>query len=87
MKIDNNEISFTGLSQLPDRLLTEMYKDQKTRERNRFEMIREYTNDTDIEKLKTILYKYPQKTYFFGGKMFKKEDIEAYIEYRAKEWV
>lgn len=87
MIIDNNEISFTGLRQLPDRLLTEMYKDQKARERNRFEIIREYTNDADIEQLKTILYKHPQKTYFFGGKMFRIEDIEAYIEYRAKEWI
>lgn len=69
------------------RVLTEIYKVQKERERNRFEKIREYTNDVDIEKLKTLLYKHPQKTYIFGGKMLKKEDIEAYIEYRTKEWI
>lgn len=87
MIIDNNEINFAGLRQLPDRLLTEMYKDQKERERKRFEVIREYTNDCDIEKLQTILYKHPQNTYIFGEKRFKIEDIEAYIEYRTKEWI
>lgn len=87
MIIDNNEISFAGFRELPDRLLLEMYKDQKARERNRFEIIRKYTNDADLEKLKTILYKHPQKTYYFGGKLFKIEDLEAYIEYRTKEWI
>lgn len=82
-----NTYTITQNVTLPDRLLTEMYKDERQNEHRRFEVIRKYTNDADIEKLKEMLYKHPNETYIFGGRIFKKADIEAYIEYRTKEWL
>lgn len=72
---------------LPDRLLTEMYKDERQCEQRRYEVIRNCTNDANIETLKELLYKHPNDTYIFGGRIFKKADVEAYIEYRTKEWL
>lgn len=72
---------------LPDRLLTEIYKDGRQLEQRRIDTIREYTNDADVEKLRELLYKHPNETYIFGGRIFKKADIEAYIDYRTKEWL
>ena len=71
----------------PDRLLTEMYKDERQREFNRFEMLKNYTHDTPIEELEKILYKHNGDNYIFGGRFFKRKDIEDYIEWRKKEWV
>lgn len=84
---DKYVVQKTQIITPPDRLLTEMYKDDKERKLRRFEMIRDYTHDVDLEKLKEILYKHPSPTYIFGGRIFKKEDIEAYIEYRTTEWL
>lgn len=76
---------------LPDRMLTEVYKDILEEKRQiaqrRYEVIRKYTNDADIEKLKELLYTHPSETYIFGGRIFKKKDIEAYIDYREEEWL
>lgn len=84
---DKYVVQETKIVTPPDRLLTEMYKDERQRLQRRFEVIREYTDDVDLEKLKEILYKHPNETYIFGGRTFKKVDLEAYIEYRIKEWV
>jgi len=84
---DKYMVQSTQIITPPDRLLTEQYKDERARERRRFEVIRDYTNDADIEELKEILWKNPRENYIFGGRFFKKEDIEAYIEYRMKEWL
>lgn len=80
-------IKNTQIVTTPDRLLTEMYKDERQRKQRRFEVIRKYTDDVDIEKLKEILYKHPNETYIFGGRIFKKVDLESYIDYRTKEWL
>lgn len=72
---------------LPDRLLTEIYKVEQQREQRKIDTIREYTHDADVEKLRELLYKHPNETYIFNGRMFKKADIEAYIDYRTKEWL
>jgi len=84
---DRYMVQSTQIVTPPDRLLTEMYKDERERLQRRFEVIRDYTHDADIEKLKEILWKNPMKWYYFGGRSFKREDIESYIEYRTKEWL
>lgn len=84
---DRYVVQETKIITPPDRLLTEMYKDERQRQQRRFEVIRDYTKDVDLEKLKEILYKHPNGPYIFGGRIFKKDDLEAYIDYRTKEWV
>ena len=72
---------------LTNRLHNGLQRDTRQNEHRRFEVLRKYTNDADIEKLKEMLYKHPNDTYIFGGRIFKKADVEAYIEYRTKEWL
>lgn len=86
----NNIQNKTTILSLPDRLLTEKYKDERQREFNRFEMLKEYTHDAPIEEIEKILYKHngdSDDSYIFSGRFFKRKDIEDYIEWRKKEWL
>lgn len=68
----------------PDRLLTEMYKDNRDSEKRKFDRLNELLDFPTVQQIKMKLYKGQGENFICHGEFVNRTDIEWFLKYKEK---
>lgn len=68
----------------PDRLLTEMYKDERDSDKRKFDRLNELLNFPTLDRIKMRLYKMTGNDIIINGERVHKNEIKWFIDYKEK---
>lgn len=76
-------IQNTETNTLPDRLLTEVYKDKRAADRRRFEQLNILLGNPTVQQVKRMLYK-GGNNFICDGEFVQRADVEWFLDYKEK---
>lgn len=75
---------YTNIINPPDRLMTEMYKDQRESDKRKYDWLDKLLNSPTFDQIKTRLYKMKGNNVILKGEWISRADIEWYLDYKQK---
>lgn len=68
----------------PDRLLTEIYKDDRESEKRKYDRLNTLLGNPTLDQIKTKLYKGKGDNFICHGEFVKRAEIEWFLQYKEK---